>query len=61
MPKNNQVEKIQKKIRNMQKAYRDLVLAIEAVDIERKKLAEDIHNVNDQIKLKILKNKLKNL
>ena len=61
MPKNNRVEKIQKKIQAMQKAYRDLVLAVEAVDKERKKLAEEIQTVNDQIKLKILKNKLQNL
>jgi|GEM_PF-6404445 len=61
MPNNNRADKIQKKIEAMQKAYRDLVLAIEAVDKERKKLAEEIQTVNDQIKLKILKNKLQNL
>ena len=61
MSKNNQAEKIQKKILAMQKVYRDLVLALESVDKERKKLAKEMDVVSDQIKLKILKNKLQNL
>jgi hypothetical protein len=61
MSKNNRAEKIQKKILAMQKVYRDLVLALDSVDRERRKLAKEMDVVSDQIKLKILKNKLQNL
>ena len=61
MSKNNRAEKIQKKILAMQKVYRDLVLALDSVDRERRKLAKEMDAVSDQIKLKILKNKLQNL
>lgn len=61
MPKDTQIQKIQKKINAMREAYRDLVLALNSVEKDRERLARELDEIEDSAKIKILKKKLQNL